>query len=79
MLKFFYRLGRLADDANSPDDLLSHPDIARMDARELGDLPFPRPATTTEKAECPTGSPVQAKASVTLISPTNRPFQLCMA
>ncbi|CAN7161602.1 hypothetical protein [Pararhizobium sp. LjRoot238] len=22
-------------------DLLRHPDIARMDARELGDLPFP--------------------------------------
>lgn len=23
------------------NDLLRHPDIARMDARELGDLPFP--------------------------------------
>ena len=79
MMKFFSRAWSRANDAGPQADLLSHPDIARMGARELGDLPFPRPATTTEKADCLTGSPVQAKASVTLISPTNRPFQLCMA
>lgn len=48
MLKIFSILDRLlpapADDdaqANWSRDLLRHPDIARMDARELGDLPFP--------------------------------------
>ncbi|MCW0000321.1 hypothetical protein OE766_18995 [Pararhizobium sp. YC-54] len=28
-------------DASWSCDLLRHPDIARMDTRELGDLPFP--------------------------------------
>ncbi|MBP1859655.1 hypothetical protein [Rhizobium herbae] len=49
MLKIFSILNQLlpapaADDdtdANWGRDLLRHPDIARMDARELGDLPFP--------------------------------------
>lgn len=30
-------------DAAWVSDPLRHPDIARMDARELGDLPFPGP------------------------------------
>ncbi len=48
MLKIFSILDQLlpapADDdtpANWSRDPLRHPDIARMDARELGDLPFP--------------------------------------
>ncbi len=79
MMKFFSRDRRAAKEAAVVIDLLSHPDIARMDARELGDLPFPRPQAAMEQAECPAGSPVQAKAPVTLTSPTNRPFQLCIA
>lgn len=54
MLKFIsttgHRLLRLVEprDVGSSDDRswradpLSHPDIDRMDARELADLPFPR-------------------------------------
>ena len=49
MLKIFSILNQLlpapaADDdtdATWGRDLLRHPDIARMDTRELGDLPFP--------------------------------------
>jgi hypothetical protein len=48
MLKIFSILDRLlpapADDdtqASWSRDPLRHPDIARMDTRELGDLPFP--------------------------------------
>ena len=48
MLKIFSILDQLlpapADDdtqASWSRDLLRHPDIARMDTRELGDLPFP--------------------------------------
>jgi hypothetical protein len=48
MLKIFSILDQLlpdpADDDTDADwshDLLRHPDIARMDTRELGDLPFP--------------------------------------
>lgn len=48
MLKIFSILDQLlpapADDdrqASWSRDLLGHPDIARMDTRELGDLPFP--------------------------------------
>ena len=77
MLKIFSRRrNTIATDAAI--DLLDHPAIDRMDTRELGDLPFPRPLADCPAA-CPVGSPVQAKASVTLTSPTNRPFQLCMA
>lgn len=83
MLKFFLKTARHPKCAatDMAADLLDHPDIARMDARELGDLPFPRSMASDMAAECacPAGSPVQAKASVTLTSPTNRPFQLCMA
>ena len=48
MLKIFSILEQLlpspVDDGTEASwscDLLRHPDIARMDARELGDLPFP--------------------------------------
>lgn len=48
MLKIFFILDQLLpapaeDETDTPwvNDLLRHPDIARMDARELGDLPFP--------------------------------------
>lgn len=50
MLKIFSRLGQLLPGSAAADedtdtawvcDVLRHPDIARMDARELGDLPFP--------------------------------------
>ncbi|MDW5314372.1 hypothetical protein [Rhizobium sp. PL01] len=48
MVKIFSILDQLlpaaADDDTPADwsrDLLRHPDIARMDSRELGDLPFP--------------------------------------
>jgi len=48
MLKIFSILDQLLpapmeDDTNASwsCDLLRHPDIARMDTRELGDLPFP--------------------------------------
>ena len=50
MLKIFSILDQLLPrsapaekdtDTASVYDLLRHPDIARMDARELGDLPFP--------------------------------------
>lgn len=85
MLKIFLNFGQrdaaqALDLLDHPDvdlldhldvDLLDHPDIERMDARALGDLPFPR------GEDCPDED--QAKASVTLTSPTNRPFQLCMA
>ncbi len=81
MLKFFSRQKSVRNDTVPAADLLDHPDIARMDTRELGDLPFPRTFVTDHDAEAgrPAGPAVQAKASVTLISPTNRPFQLCMA
>lgn len=69
MLKIFLNSGKRGTEPAF--DLLNHPDIERMDARALGDLPFPR------GEDCPAGD--QAKASVTLTSPTNRPFQLCMA
>ncbi len=52
MLKIFSILDQLlpapADDdtdASWSYDLLRHPDIARMDTRELGDLPFPGKTT----------------------------------
>ena len=60
MLKIFSILDQLlaapADEdtqASWSRDLLRHPDIARMDTRELGDLPFPGkivrvPAKTAE-------------------------------
>ena len=73
MLKIFLNFGKR--DATPAIDLLDHPDIDRMDARALGDLPFPR--ELSEEEGCADGA--QAKASVTLTSPTNRPFQLCMA
>ncbi|MDQ0319507.1 hypothetical protein QO002_001645 [Pararhizobium capsulatum DSM 1112] len=85
MLKIFSRHKSRSNGIDSPEavaiDLLGHPDIARMDARELGDLPFPRAfeADCRRGNTCPLGSSVQAKASVTLTSPTNSPFQLCMA
>ncbi len=48
MLKIFSILDQLLpapaeDETDTPwiSDLLRHPDIARMDTRELGDLPFP--------------------------------------
>lgn len=48
MLKIFSILEQLLPAPSEEDirtnwtcDLLRHPDIARMDARELGDLPFP--------------------------------------
>lgn len=48
MLKIFSILdhllaARAESESDTPwvCDLLRHPDIARMDARELGDLPFP--------------------------------------
>ncbi|CAN7191078.1 hypothetical protein LJR255_000476 [Pararhizobium sp. LjRoot255] len=50
MLKIFSSFGQLLSGSAAADedtdtawvcDLLRHPDIARMDARELGDLPFP--------------------------------------
>jgi hypothetical protein len=52
MLKIFSSFGQLLSgstaahqdtDAAWVSDPLRHPDIARMDARELGDLPFPGP------------------------------------
>lgn len=52
MLKIFSRLDQLLPRSAPADqdtdtawvsDPLRHPDIARMDARELGDLPFPSP------------------------------------
>ncbi len=33
-------------------DPLRHPDIARMDARQLGDLPFPGPAIRAAPRHC---------------------------
>lgn len=81
MLKIFLNFGKrdatpAIDLLDHRDvDLLDHPDIDRMDARALGDLPFPR--ELSEEEGCADGA--QAKASVTLTSPTNRPFQLCMA
>jgi hypothetical protein len=56
MLKIFSSVGQLLSGSAAADedtdtawicDLLRHPDIARMDARELGDLPFPGPAVRT--------------------------------
>lgn len=48
MLKIFSILEQLLPAPTEDDmqagwsrDLLRHPDIARMDTRELGDLPFP--------------------------------------
>lgn len=50
MLKIFSRFGQVLSGSAAADedrdaawvrDVLRHPDIARMDARELGDLPFP--------------------------------------
>jgi hypothetical protein len=31
------------DDCPWQEDMLRHPEVARMTARELADLPFPRP------------------------------------
>ncbi|KQV43600.1 MULTISPECIES: hypothetical protein [unclassified Rhizobium] len=73
MLKIFSIFRK--SDVAAVIDLLDHPDIDRMDARALGDLPFPR--ELSEEEGCADGA--QAKASVTLTSPTKRPFQLCMA
>ncbi|WP_349433352.1 hypothetical protein [Pararhizobium sp. A13] len=52
MLKIFSILDQLLPRSSPVGDTdtawisdpLRHPDIARMDARELGDLPFPGPA-----------------------------------
>ncbi|CAN7491769.1 hypothetical protein LJR235_003303 [Pararhizobium sp. LjRoot235] len=52
MLKIFSSFGQLLSGSAAANedtdtawvcDLLRHPDIARMDTRELGDLPFPGP------------------------------------
>lgn len=59
MLKLFSILDQLrsrpADEeakAAWVSDPLRHPDIARMDARQLGDLPFPGPAIRAASRQC---------------------------
>ena len=41
MISWLIRIGLLAPSATEEQDPLSHPFIARMDARMLADLPFP--------------------------------------
>ncbi|WP_438749628.1 hypothetical protein [Pararhizobium sp. O133] len=62
MLKIFSNIGRLLPRLPRGEDMteitwlrdvLRHPDIARMDARELGDLPFPtQPMHRDASAAC---------------------------
>ncbi len=41
-----------SDQDETPMELLSHPLIARMSARELADLPFPKPCREGRRANC---------------------------
>lgn len=61
MLKIFSILDQLLPRSAPADedagtawvlDPLRHPDIARMDARELGDLPFPGPVIRVTAQHC---------------------------
>lgn len=50
MIQFFRRMFDLADD-RWENDILQHPALAHMDARQIADLPMPQLATPDAPAQ----------------------------